>query len=157
MNDFPTGDPHCPDCNGTGRYQGLGAEKPCRTCEKKEGDNASIEDALGFGDLVEEMFPGELKDEEGDPPQAVEYESTYDGNKQKVTKRVVPQKAEEEDPIQATVDAAPDLADPKWNDASKLKTFPPVPSFEEMHRQWWEKIGKRQSDLLREALYGPSP
>lgn len=93
MGDFPIGDPHCPDCHGTGSYQGLGAAEPCKTCEKKEGDNASIEDALGFGDLVEEMFPGELKDGE-------------------------------KDPIQATMDAAPDLSDPKWddgNDASEMR------------------------------------
>jgi len=64
MGDFPIGDPHCPDCHGTGRYQGLGAAEPCRTCEKKEGDNASLEDALEFGDLVEDLFPG-AQDEPG--------------------------------------------------------------------------------------------
>lgn len=91
MADFPIGDPHCPDCHGTGRYQGLGAEEPCRTCGEKEGDNASLEDVLDFGDLGEELFPG----------------------------------AQDDDAIQElpTVDAAPGLLDPNWDDASEFVGF----------------------------------
>ncbi len=86
MNDFPTGDPHCPDCGGQGYYQGIGAKEPCRTCSKKEGDPATIEDALEFGDLVEELFPGAQEDDS--------------------------------DSIQATMDAAPGLSGPEWNDSN---------------------------------------
>ena len=57
MGEYPTGDPHCPDCGGKGTYQGLGAVEPCRTCSPKEGDSSSVEDALGFLELVDELFP----------------------------------------------------------------------------------------------------
>jgi len=96
MGDFPIGDPHCPDCHGTGRYQGLRAAEPCKTCGEKEGDTASIEDVLEFGDLVENLFPG-AQDDKDPPPVDV-------------------------GAIQATLDAAPDLSGPKWDDDSEFKT-----------------------------------
>lgn len=66
MGDFPTGDPNCPDCKGTGTYQGLGKREPCGTCSKKAGSNADLSDALEFVDLVEELFP-ETSEEPRDP------------------------------------------------------------------------------------------
>lgn len=131
MSDFPTGDPHCPECRGEGVYRGLNTIEPCRTCGKKEGDNADIEDALKFGDLVEALFPGsqDYPNPVGDPIQ---------------------------DTLDAVGDTGVDLSDPKWddgNDGSELKTYPPVPNFAEWHRRWWEQELKHRQNLQKLPLY----
>lgn len=60
-SDFPTGDPHCPECKGTGIYRGFSKIEPCRTCTGSQ-KNATIDDVLDFMDACETMQPGIFND-----------------------------------------------------------------------------------------------